>query len=221
MHPVLKGIRLVGFDLDGTLVDSVPDLTVAVDTVLSECNLPPQGENRVRDWVGNGSLMLVERALTRALGKTPQASLLESSHARFLEEYGQSPTARTCLYAGVRETLDALRERGYELVVITNKPHALIEPILSNFALSDHFGLCLGGDSLPQKKPDPAPLLYAARHFEVSPEACLMVGDSRHDIEAGRRAGFRTLAVPYGYNHGEPVSDSGPDAMVESLRELI
>lgn len=234
MHPILDGIDLVAFDLDGTLIDSVPDLALAVDAALADLDLPAAGEARVRDWVGNGSLVLMERALKNAppLRAVPGASpdgasqavdttLLERAHAAFLAHYGRDPGAHTRLYPGVRECLDALRERGLPLALVTNKPQAFIAPLLEGLGLAEHFALCLGGDSLPEKKPHPAPLLHVASHFDLAPSRCLMVGDSRHDIAAGRAAGFRTLAVPYGYNHGEPVQASGPDGMVESLAELV
>ncbi len=264
MHPILDGIELVAFDLDGTLIDSVPDLAIAVDAVLAELGLPVAGEARVRDWVGNGSRVLMERALKlatypseapgtdrrggpmpgmasvaprdgftapprrsvagpaspTAAGEVDEA-LLERAHAAFLKHYGRDPGAHTRLYPGVRECLDALRGRGLPLALVTNKPHAFIAPLLEGVGLDAHFALCLGGDSLPEKKPHPAPLLHVAAHFDVSPATCLMVGDSRHDVAAGKAAGFRTLAVPYGYNHGEPVRDSGPDGVVESLAELV
>ncbi|WP_192034698.1 phosphoglycolate phosphatase [Halomonas sp. YLGW01] len=221
MHDLVRDIRLVAFDLDGTLIDSVPDLAVAVDAALEDQGVAPVGEARVRDWVGNGSWRLVERALEAALERPADQGVLEACHARFLAHYHASPVERTRLYPGVREALEGLIAHGLSLVLITNKPQAFIAPILEHFALNDAFALCLGGDSLDEKKPHPAPLLHAAAHFGLSPEACLMVGDSRHDIEAGKRAGFRTLAVPYGYNHGESVTDSGPDAVVESLSELV
>ncbi|MCE9681257.1 phosphoglycolate phosphatase [Halomonas alkalisoli] len=221
MHPILKDIRLISFDLDGTLIDSVPDLAAAVDASLGELGLPVAGEARVRDWVGNGSWTLVERALTFAQGHLPGEEALARSHEAFLRRYGRDPGSRTRLYPGVRETLDALQAGDWILTLVTNKPYAFIEPILAQFGLERHFALCLGGDSLPQKKPDPAPLLHVAAHFDLPPSTCLMVGDSRHDIAAGRAAGFRTLAVPYGYNHGEPVQDSRPDGLVVSLAELV
>lgn len=150
-----------------------------------------------------------------------ESALLERAHSAFLEHYSREPSRYTRLYPGAREALGALRDRGIPLALVTNKPHAFIAPILEAFGLERHFGLCLGGDSLPRRKPDPAPLVHVAAYFDIPPGACLMVGDSRHDVEAGKAAGFRTLAVPYGYNHGEPVADSGPDGVVESLDELV
>lgn len=221
MHPLLADIRLVAFDLDGTLVDSVPDLAAAVDAALRDEGLAAPGEARVRDWVGNGSRVLMERALHDAVGQPPSAARLEAVHAGFLAHYGRAPCERTRLYPGVRPALDGLREAGLTLVLVTNKPAAFIAPILERFGLASHFALCLGGDSLPRRKPDPLPLTHAAARLAVSPRHGLMVGDSRHDIAAGKAAGFRTLAVPYGYNHGEPVSLSRPDGTVESLAELV
>lgn len=217
-HPALEGIRLVVFDLDGTLIDSVPDLAAAVDGALRDMALPEVGEAAVRDWVGNGSRKLVERAL-HAVGA--QDMELEAAHETFLRHYQQAPCQLTYVYPGVRDALEALAARDMMLGLVTNKPTAFIAPILECLGLSQYFVVMLGGDALPTKKPDPAPLLHLAERLEVVPSACLMVGDSRHDVEAGRRAGFRTLAVPYGYNHGEPVSASEPDVMVESLGELV
>ena len=218
---ILAGIRLVAFDLDGTLIDSVPDLAAAVDAMLRECDLPVAGEARVSEWVGNGSHKLVERALRDAQGQGPEPERLERAHERFLHHYALAPSARTRVYPGVREALGGLRERGLVLTLVTNKPHAFIAPILESLDLLGYFDLAVGGDTLARKKPDPAPLLHVAERFSIAPGECLMIGDSRHDIDAGKRAGFRTLAVPYGYNHGEPVALSRPDGMVESLAELV
>nr|WP_298415736.1 phosphoglycolate phosphatase [uncultured Halomonas sp.] len=221
MHSCLEGIRLVVFDLDGTLIDSVPDLAAAVDVMLIERELAPAGAALVRDWVGNGSRKLVERALRYATGNVPDEKTLNAAHSAFLDHYARAPHTRTRVYPGVKEALTALKQRDLILVLVTNKPHAFIDPILDVLGLSGYFELTLGGDSLAQKKPDPAPLLHMANRFGVPCEQCLMIGDSRHDMEAGKRAGFRTLAVPYGYNHGEPIIDSKPDLIVESLKELV
>ncbi|KXS39499.1 MAG: phosphoglycolate phosphatase [Halomonadaceae bacterium T82-2] len=222
MSPHLQGIQLVVFDLDGTLIDSVPDLAAAVDAMLADLALAPAGEAKVRDWVGNGSRKLVERALCHARGEeSVEAACQEAAHERFLRHYAAAPCACTRLYPGAREALAGLQARGIALALVTNKPEAFIEPILSALSLQECFAMTVGGDSLPRKKPDPLPLVHVAQRLGVVPEAALMVGDSRHDVEAGRRAGFRTLAVPYGYNHGEPVSLAGPDGEVESLAELV
>lgn len=220
-HPALRGIRLVAFDLDGTLIDSVPDLARAIDCMLEQEGLTALGEARVRDFVGNGSRVLVERALAAHGVAGDDLARVEQAHQSFLAHYAADPSSRTRLYPGVRECLEGLRQAGIALVLITNKPEAFIEPLLSHFALSEHFALALGGDSLPTRKPDPAPLLLAAERLGALPRQALMVGDSRHDIAAGRAAGFRTLAVPYGYNHGEPITRSHPDHVVESLAELV
>lgn len=221
MHPALQDIRLVAFDLDGTLIDSVPDLAAAVDTMLSGQHLVPVGEAKVRDWVGNGSHKLVERALTSVLGEVPDPARLTASHDEFLRAYHAAPCERTRAYPGVREALESLEARGVIVTLVTNKPAAFIDPILEALGLRRYFRMTLGGDSLAEKKPHPVPLLHLAAQFGIAPAQCLMVGDSRHDVEAGRRAGFRTLAVPYGYNHGEPVASSRPDGVVESLGELV
>lgn len=221
MHPLLNGKRLIAFDLDGTLIDSVPDLTVAVAHALADQGLAMPSPDNVRDWVGNGAAVLVERALTWALGAPPDTLLLDRAYAGFLHHYAAAPNQLTALYPGVKQALTTLHEAGYMLVLITNKPERFIVPILEHFELNACFALCLGGDSLAEKKPSPLPLLYAAKACGVTPGDCMMVGDSRHDIEAGKAAGFTTLALPYGYNHGKPISHSDPDAVLSSLDEMI
>lgn len=221
LHSVLQGKQLIAFDLDGTLIDSVPDLAAAVALTLNELGLSEPSEAEVRDWVGNGAPILVERALMWALKTAPEPAFQERAFQAFMAHYGAAPNALTTLYSGVRETLQALHDNGLKLVLITNKPARFIEPILNHFELLDYFALCIGGDSLPEKKPHPLPLLHAADTCQILPAECVMVGDSRHDIAAGRAAGFTTLALPYGYNHGEPIEQSQPDLVLSSLTELL
>ncbi|MBZ5489085.1 phosphoglycolate phosphatase [Halomonas aquamarina] len=220
MHPILHGKRLIAFDLDGTLIDSVPDLAAALKRTLGELELAVPDEHQVREWVGNGAPVLVERALTWAAGQPPKAHLQARAFEGFMQHYGAAPNALTRLYPKVKNALEALHQAGFTLVLITNKPERFIAPILEHFGLKDWFALCLGGDTLAEKKPSPMPLLHAADRFGFAPHECLMVGDSRHDIGAGKAAGFATLALPYGYNHGDPIELSQPDVLLPTLGEL-
>ncbi len=221
MHTILQEKRLIAFDLDGTLIDSVPDLAVGVQRALQDVGLAQPSEAQVRDWVGNGAQVLVERALTWALGERPEAALQQNGYEAFMRHYGAAPNAWTTLYPGVSEALHALREAGFALALITNKPERFIAPILDHFGLLALFTLTVGGDSLSEKKPSPVPLIHVAQALDIAPSASVMVGDSRHDIAAGKAAGFATVALPYGYNHGEPIAQSQPDLLVSSLRDLL
>jgi len=225
MHPpALTHIDLVAFDLDGTLIDSVPDLAAAVDAMRADFGWPPAGANKVCAWVGNGSRVLVDRALADAAKDDAPSALatIDSNvaHDAFLHHYHAAPCTHTRVYAGAHSCLETLHENGFTLALITNKPAAFLPLILHPLQIAHCFALTLGGDSLAQKKPHPAPLQHVAERLGTAPQRCLMVGDSRHDIIAGKAAGFRTLAVTYGYNHGEPIEHSNPDHIVDSLAEL-
>jgi phosphoglycolate phosphatase len=221
LHAVLQGKRLIAFDLDGTLIDSVPDLAMAVTRTLRELDLRVPSEDEVRDWVGNGAAVLMERALTWALQVPPTQALQQRAYEAFMQHYGAAPNDLTTLYPGVKHTLQVLHANGLTLVLITNKPERFIEPLLNHFELLGYFTHWIGGDSLAEKKPHPLPLLHAARSCQIPPSECVMVGDSRHDMAAGKAAGFTTLALPYGYNHGEPIEESHPDLMLSSLIDLL
>ncbi|WP_252109100.1 MULTISPECIES: phosphoglycolate phosphatase [unclassified Halomonas] len=221
MHAILDNKRLIAFDLDGTLIDSVPDLAVGVQKALDEAGVSGPDEANVRSWVGNGARSLVERALTWALGETPNNALSTQAYEAFMRHYGAAPFVHTRVYDGASEALAALDAAGFELALITNKPERFIAPILEHFGLYERFALCIGGDTLTEKKPSAVPLLHVAKTLNAAPQACVMVGDSKHDIEAGRAAGFATVALPYGYNHGEPIEASRPDLCVASLTALI
>ena len=221
MHTILQGKRLIAFDLDGTLIDSVPDLAVGVQRALQEVGLAQPSEDQVRDWVGNGAQVLVERALSWALNAAPEAALQQNAYEAFMRHYGAAPNALTKLYPDASEALHELHEAGFVLALITNKPERFIAPILSHFGVLALFTSTVGGDSLAEKKPSPLPLLHVAHTLDIAPSASVMVGDSRHDIAAGKAAGFTTVALPYGYNHGDPIEQSHPDLIVASLRELV
>jgi len=207
-------------DLDGTLVDSVPDLAHSVDLTMQRLGLPPRGEAAVRSWVGNGVERLVKRALLGAIDGEPDAALFAQAHAIFLEIYRDNVCTYSKLFDGVGEGLAYLQSLGLKLGCVTNKPAAFTEPLLRQLGLYDRFGIVVSGDTLAQKKPHPAPLLHAAAHFGVAPSACLLIGDSIHDVQAARAAGFRVVCVSYGYNHGLDIHEARPDAVVDSLAAL-
>lgn len=213
-------VRALLFDLDGTLVDSAPDMAVAVDRMLADRGHPPAGEEQVRDWVGNGGRLLVMRALTGDPEGAPPEAETQAALAAFLAYYGERLCVHSRLYPGVREALDRLRTDGYRLACVTNKPEALSRRLLDDLGLGEHFPVVVGGDTLATRKPDAAPLAHAMAALGVSPAETLMVGDSRADVEAGRNAGTGVIGVPYGYSQGVSIEDLGPDAVVTNLLEL-
>ncbi len=213
--------RLVMFDLDGTLMDSVPDLAAAVDKMLMLLGREPAGIERVRDWVGNGSRVLVRRALAGGLNHDGVADeLADEALALFMQAYAGGHEL-TAVYPGVRECLDWLREREVKLAIITNKPAQFIEPLLEEKGLAGYFDWLVGGDTLPQQKPDPAALFWVMDNAGVAPGESLFVGDSRNDVRAAKAATVRCVALTYGYNHGEPIADEQPALVLDDLRELV
>jgi phosphoglycolate phosphatase len=211
---------MVLIDVDGTLVDSVPDLTYCVDEMMKRLDMPAHGEAKVRNWVGNGVERLVRRALVGQLDGEPDEALYEKAYPIFLELYRDNTSKRSCLYPGIKEGLDYLKAEGYKMGCVTNKAAQFTEPLLKDLDVYNYFSIVISGDTLPQKKPDPAPLLHAARFFNVSPEQAMMIGDSISDVKAARAAGFLIVCMTYGYNHGVDIRDANPDAVMDSMAEL-
>ncbi len=207
-------------DLDGTLVDSVPDLAYCIDAMMERLGRPPRGETAVRTWVGNGVERLVQRALTGQLEGEADAADFERAQRIFLDLYRANISGRSRLYPGVRDGLDYLKNAGYPLGCVTNKPAQFAEPLLRDLGVRDYFGIVVSGDTLPRRKPDPLPLLHAAAHFGVEPGDALMVGDSVSDVKAARAAGFAIVCMTYGYNHGVDIRTAHPDAVIDSLIEI-
>lgn len=211
---------MILIDLDGTLIDSVPDLAFCVDAMMTELGLPVRGEAAVRNWVGNGVERLVQRALCNDLDAQPDTPLFERALPVFMRLYQENTSQRSCLYAGVREGLDLLHAQEYRLGCVTNKAERFTLPLLRDKGILDHFELVVSGDTLEKKKPDPMPLLYAAERFGVAPADSLMVGDSRSDVKAARAAGFRIVCMTYGYNHGADIREENPDVVLDRLDQL-
>lgn len=212
--------KMILIDLDGTLVDSVPDLTYCVDAMMARLGRPARGEAAVRTWVGNGVERLVRRALIGQLDGEPDETDYQRAYPIFLELYAENTFNRSGLYPGVREGLEFMRDAGYPLGCVTNKAARFTEPLLQHLGIYDFFGIVISGDTLPRKKPDPLPLIHAAGHFGVKPEESLMIGDSVSDVNAARAAGFRVICTSYGYNHGVDIRESEPDAVIDSFVEL-
>ncbi|HEY9150747.1 MAG TPA: phosphoglycolate phosphatase [Gammaproteobacteria bacterium] len=217
---MLKKPEMVLIDVDGTLVDSVPDLAYCVDEMMKALDLPVHGEAKVRNWVGNGVERLVRRALVGQLEGEPDEALFQRAYPIFLELYADNTSKRSTLYPGVAEGVAWLKAQGYRLGCVTNKAAQFTLPLLKDLGVHDDFEIIISGDTLPQKKPDPAPLLHAARFFGVQPEQALMIGDSVSDVKAARAAGFQIVCMSYGYNHGADIRDFHPDAVIDSMVEI-
>ncbi len=212
--------NLIMIDVDGTLVDSVPDLAYCVDEMMVELGMEKRGEDKVRHWVGNGVSKLVERAITDKLEGQLEKELFNKAYPIFLNYYAENTAKRTCLYEGVREGLDYLSLQGYHLGCVTNKASQFTHPLLKELGIIDYFKIVISGDTLAKKKPDPMPLLYGAEYFGVKPKGCLMIGDSVSDVKASRSAGFDIICMSYGYNHGNNIADEKPDLVIDSMTEL-
>ena len=212
--------QMILIDVDGTLVDSVPDLAFCVDEMMKALDMPVRGEASVRNWVGNGVERLVRRALTNSLDGEPDDDLFDRAMPVFMDLYQDNVSKRSELYPGVREALDYLKGGGYRLGCVTNKASTFTIPLLQDLGAHDDFETIICGDQLEKKKPDPMPLLHAAKHFGVEPEQAMMIGDSVSDVKAARAAGFQIVCMSYGYNHGEDIRDYHPDAVMDSMIEI-
>lgn len=234
----LHNIRGVAFDLDGTLVDSAPGLTAAVDNALYALELPMAGEERVVTWIGNGADVLIQRALTwarqeratlrAAQGKPsvdhddiPQAEQQAILRKLFDRYYGEVAEEGSFLFPAVADTLGALHAKGLPLALVTNKPTQFVAPILSSLDIAKYFTVVIGGDDVKNKKPHPEPLLMVAEKLGLAPAELLFVGDSRNDIQAAKAAGCCSIGLTYGYNYGEPISLSEPDYIFDQFNELL
>jgi phosphoglycolate phosphatase len=207
-------------DLDGTLVDSVPDLAWCADEMLKALDMPVRGEDKVRNWVGNGVPRLIKRALIDQLEGEPDEDLYEKAMPIYMALYKDNASKRSQLYPNIKEGLQWLIDSGIRIGCVTNKDEQFTLPILKNLGIYDFFEIVISGDTLPQKKPDPAPLLHGAKHFGISPENALMIGDSISDVKASRAAGFDIVCMSYGYNHGVDIRTANPDAVIDSFAEL-
>jgi phosphoglycolate phosphatase len=211
-------VQAVLFDLDGTLVDSAPDLAGAVNDLLAEEGRPALPYERLRPLVGSGARGMVGAAF----GLRPGDDGYEPRRVRFLELYAARSLRLTTVFDGVAPLLEGIEQAGLRWGIVTNKAHHLAHPIVHGLGLGDRAGVLIGGDTTPHAKPHPAPLLEAARRMGMDPAACVYVGDDLRDIQAGRAAGMAALAAAWGYlGNGEPVHDWQADAVIDQPRSLL
>ena len=207
------------FDLDGTLVDSAPDLHRAAARMNQKLGLATRSIDEVRAWIGDGMKMLVERVLAGSASPEIEAACSAQGLVLFQEAYAEAPCCESQLYPGVRQTLDDLVRMGTTLGVVTNKAHAFAVPILRQLEIEEHFSVVVGGDTLPTRKPEAEPLLYAISQLNTCGRGVL-VGDSEVDIRAAHAAKIPVVAVSYGYNRGRDLSKLRPYRIIDSMNQL-
>ena len=215
--------KVILFDLDGTLVDSAPDLALALNHMLETLKREPFSTEMIRLWVGNGTQTLVRRGLSgsRIVDEKIDPELFSQALSTFLDFYAKNLSVTTVTYPNVSTTLKNLKAKEFRLALVTNKPFDFIQPLLEGLGLTDLFELCLGGDSLSRRKPDPLPLLHVCERLGVSVSECVMVGDSKNDIVAARAANMQSIGVSYGYNYGEEITLYRPDSVVDDISQIL
>ena len=222
--PLARGIAAAMIDLDGTLLDTVPDIAAAAARMLAKLELPARSQDEIRSFIGKGIPTLVERCLQAGVGATRsdvlQDEALQSEAVALFEQcYFEESGRRSAVYPGVIEGLERLRGMRLRLACVTNKAARFTLPLLEQKGLAPYFELVVSGDTLPRKKPDPTQLLHICTEFALAPAAVLLIGDSANDALAARAAGCPVLCVSYGYNEGGDVHNLDCDAIVESLSE--
>jgi phosphoglycolate phosphatase len=209
---------LLIFDLDGTLIDSEADIAQSVNRALQRMRLGPLEPERIAEHIGSGVQRLIARTLHELLGREPESDLLQASVEAYLDEYDRHLLDFTRLYDGVAETLEKLAWA--DLAVVTNKPERFSRRILEGLGVGVRFGWILGGDSMPLRKPDPAPLIEVMRLAGAPPSLTAMIGDSLVDVQAGKSAGVVTCGIAGGFRGRQELEEAGCDFIVERFEEL-
>ena len=216
---ILNGVRAAIIDLDGTMLDTVPDFHVAINRMRLELDLAPIEAERIKVMVGKGSENLIRSVLALDFDAEQVERHFEQAMDAYQRHYIAINGTLSVLYPDAVNGLVAMKAAGLRLACVTNKPVAFALPLLKQKGLDGYFDVVYGGDSLPRKKPDPMPLLQVCSDFALAPRQVVAIGDSSNDALAARAAGCPVLSVPYGYNHGSPVQSIDSDGIVDTLLE--
>ena len=209
------------FDLDGTLADTAPDLAIALNRVLHTLDCPAVTLENTRNWIGNGMRCLLERALAGSDKNKASTEIVDQGVALFEPFYAESVWADSVCYPGVVDGLAELKQMGYKMGCVTNKPRSCTGALLHHAGLLDFFEVVVAGDDLVETKPAPAPLLYAADQLHGGPQDCVVIGDSRNDVDAARAAGMAVLLVTWGYHQGFELSALGATQLVSQFNHIF
>jgi len=220
LAPAIGKLRAVLVDLDGTLLDTAPDLAVAANAMLRELRRPELPLETIRSYIGRGVPNLVKRCLAGCIDAADDPAAAPAVELEiFQKHYHESNGRHSTIYPGVVEGLLKFRGQGLKLACITNKAEAFTLPLLERSGLLRHFEAVVSGDMLPRHKPDPMQLVWICGRFDIRPRQMLLIGDSLNDAKAARAAGCPVFIVPYGYNEGEDVHKLDCDAIVSSLED--
>lgn len=217
---IAKNKKFLIFDLDGTLINSIPDLTRALNIALTQFSYRELSIEEVTTMVGNGARLLVERGIRKAKKEEPTTDEVDKVLNAYFIAYKNNVCIDTFLYPNVEETLSFLHQKGFEMVICTNKPYDLIEPILEDLKVKKYFKDWVGENSLNSKKPDAEPLNYLMEKHNHTKEESMMIGDSKNDILAAYNAGIDSIGLTYGYNYNESVEVYNPTYVVDDFTKL-
>ena len=211
--------RAVVFDLDGTLIESLPDIQLATNRTLGDLGLDPLDDKTTRGFVGKGSRHLLTKALLH-YGKVPEDEEIDYAYVRFLHHYSNAPAEGGYVFPGVEDVLEALRDRGHTLAICTNKPHQPTVQVLEAYGIADFFGVIVGGDDVENRKPHPDHLIETTHRLDLDKNDVVFVGDSENDIQASVAADIRSILLTYGYS-SLPHESLGADVIIDAFPDVI
>ena len=217
----MRNKELIIFDMDGTIIDSIPALAKSVNFALNELNLPTYPQRVIANWVGNGAEVLIKRGLSGSKEyKEPNVELFERAKELMLTFYKEHLTDGCNLYEGVEDTLKYLQNKGYKLAIATNKPHDFVDIMLKDFNIAHYFDLAYGAGIVENKKPHPDLLLRVCKDMNIEANQTVMIGDSASDIKSAKEANIDTIALTFGYNQGINLQDLNPTIVCNRFAQI-